>query len=305
MAYVTGSASSITDLLTALQSACTANGWTLTAGVLSRGDCHLKAAVSGSMLTLQAGLTDDGAGNLGTPSAVTYLQAPFTGEPIDYPCVYFAHVIGNEVYFVVRFHVDAYITLGFGQSPVPGLPGTGVWLCGNTTKQSSNIVFSTNSGDLYLSFDCAGMGLFSVRATYNPGQLPGQVHHGLDGGSWSQSSFGYGVGPNTGIDPGANASVGAIRLITNCQPNAWNGEAMLAPIQPVTSRGSGMISMVADLANARYVRLDNMPAETIIQLGSDKWRVYPWYRRNPSNRNVANGDTSSGTFGLALRYDGP
>ena len=48
MAYVSGNASSAADVLTALITACTANGWTNTSGVLSKGSVHVRPAIRGT-----------------------------------------------------------------------------------------------------------------------------------------------------------------------------------------------------------------------------------------------------------------
>lgn len=310
MAFATGSANSISDLLTALQNACTANGWTLTSGVLARGDCRVKAAVSGAMLTLQAGIGDDGAGNLVTPSPVTYLRAPLTAEPLTYPCVWFAHVSTSEVYFVVKCAVDAYIMVGFGQSPVSGLPGTGVWINGNSqvTSNSLQLINSGSSGSFYSANNAGSTstcGLFFSRSPNNQCALSHYVHHGLDGATWSSA---YG---NTnawgGLDLSTNATYGAIDLMTRCSPSAWNGETILVPVQPIVYRTSGFVSIIADLTDARFVRLDALLAEQVVTLGSDRWKMYPFYRRNVASRTPSTGNnlTHSGTFGIAIRYDGP
>jgi hypothetical protein len=307
MAFVTGSATSIDDLLTALQTACTANGWTLTAGVLARGDCHVKAAVSGAMLTLQAGIGDDGDGNLVTPSPTTYLRAPITAQPITYPATYFIHAVGDEVFMVVNYAINIYITIGFGQSPVPGLPGTGVWLSGNSQVTYTRFQFTDPPGYNGATAVSAAYGTCGLFATYSntsgSAAVCHFVHHGLDGADWSASAY----APNESWRPSskvATASHGAIQLMSMSSPSAWNGESILVPIQPAIGRESGMVSIVADLAHARYVRLDNIEAEQVITLGADRWRAYPWYQRDLDQRDPTYLLTS-GTYGLAFRYDGP
>lgn len=91
-------------------------------------------------------------------------------------------------------------------------------------------------------------------------------------------------------------------------PSAWNQESPLLPIQCTLVRASSKVSLVADIRNARYLRVDNHSPEQIIELGPDRWKIYPFYRKNTSARDgsvAPVGTDHTGTFGWAIRYDGP
>ena len=66
MAYITGSAASFADLQTAIQNACTANGWTLSSGILSKNGCFFQLVAGTSdgyaQLQLFGGTSQTGSG---------------------------------------------------------------------------------------------------------------------------------------------------------------------------------------------------------------------------------------------------
>lgn len=291
MAYMTGSANTLADLLTAIQTACTANGWTLAGSVLTKGTCYAKLQVSGSAITVQGGTGIDGGNNLtGVAPNPAYLRQ-IGAMPLAYPMTYFIHVLTapDEVYIVVNYSVSYYQYIAFGQSPVAGLPGTGNWFGAPYCDAASTRAFSTNSAGAIFFGAKTAVGLFLANTFYNPAPQNAYVHHNLDAAGWS------GVAD-------AGESIGTL---LDRQPNAWNGETALLPIQPALNRGSSKVSLLLDLAHARYLRNDNLAPQSIITLGSDRWRVYPWYALNATNRNGGFDVAHSGTLGFAVRYDGP
>lgn len=89
------------------------------------------------------------------------------------------------------------------------------------------------------------------------------------------------------------------------QPSVWNSEAVLLPIKAFIGRPSAKTSLGADMEFARRLRIDNLTPGDILVLGSDKWKIYPWYRKDVANRNGGIYANHSGTFGWAIRYQGP
>jgi hypothetical protein len=99
------------------------------------------------------------------------------------------------------------------------------------------------------------------------------------------------------------------KIMTKYSPNLWNDESVLTPCTPYVTRGSSKCSIVADIDILRYLRIDTHFAEDIITLGTDKWKVYPMYKRDTTTR-IDFGSSygpiqHSGTLAYALRYDGP
>jgi len=56
------------------------------------------------------------------------------------------------------------------------------------------------------------------------------------------------------------------------------------------------------MAHIRYVVIANLQPEDIITLGSDRWRVYPFFRKGAA---FAPAGQDTGYLGMAIRYDGP
>ena len=82
---------------------------------------------------------------------------------------------------------------------------------------------------------------------------------------------------------------------------------MLLPLRCYKERPSYKSSLIADLANARLVRINNLAPGDIVTLGAEKWKTFPWYRKDLSypNGGVTGNYNHSGTFGWAIRYQGP
>lgn len=296
MAYVTGSASDISQLHSAMLAALGANGWAVSGNIVSKGDCFVSVTVDAPNIRLvfQAGLGASGPTILDPAPSPVYFVKPTAAEAFVFPMVYHIHISGNEVYMVANWDLDKWLTVGFGQSPITGMPGKGVWVAGTAyTSIDAGGQFGWGGGSLAGNYyaaanNNANTGLFIVSGG-NGGGAGCYVHHGLPG--WS----------------GAGASLAktydACRQLTNFDNPATNatGQTILVPIQPYIERGSGKTSLVADLQAARYIRLDTLEPGDTITLGTDQWKVYPVYKKNGGARS--GGSLHSGTYGYAIRYE--
>ncbi|WP_297831671.1 hypothetical protein [Thermomonas sp.] len=334
MAYVTGSAASMSALLSALQGACTANGWTLSGNVLHKGSCYadLKLGQPGysygappvnGYLRLVAGNGIDGSNNItdAAPGAVflgPLRQAAYDSVPLtwSFPIEYHIHVLASpdEVWLWVRYETDYWQYMAFGRSPAPGCGGSGNW--------STALIGSTlGRGDCYDNV-CSGSGngvsgvgygsisrLCSIPFWWNQNSYSsgnGFVHGVIDNSSgaarWNVPLF--------ATDHGAAAWLTLYQLYNKCQ-SVWNDEAVLCPIQLAQQRPSNKISIIAEMQHARLTRNLYLQPGEIVALGLDKWKVYPTYRRNTDvTGDIApgggvDGASHSGTFAIAVRYDGP
>ena len=291
MPFVSGSANSLADLLAALQSACVANGYTLTGNVLSKGTLFAQVVISGSQLAVNAG-SGQSAGVLSGVSDVAPCLMGFTTSGTDlgtngftFPMTYYVHigVLPDEVYLFVNLNLTQYQYLAFGLSSVTGLTGTGNWFAASSpTGAQDNILIDIRSFGGYMGQGYIDAGLFQGLDGY-PSTQNGAVDHQLDSATWSVRG----------------AWLDAWTLLNN-SPSGWNGESILIPVTVYASRPSGFNSAVAELAHARFVMLDTLSDGQIITLGPDRWKVYPWWKRGL--RGVHTSDT--GTVGHAIRYDG-
>lgn len=298
MAFYTGGCTTATQLLTALTNACTDNGWTLSNGILSKEGCYVQPSLVNSILNVLGGNGQNGASITDTPSLPEKALFYSNLGNVTYPLTYHIHVIDKEVYLFVNYNVDYWSWIAFGQSPTAGLPGTGNWYAGlypmpsmgTTTGHTPSLLFSTR---------------IQSGTTGNTGQqISWFFHHGLDAYKWSLSGTQYG-NVNNGAWSAKPSQVSATLTVVPLlarQPNNWNGEAILLNISPSIYRPDGWFSVVGDLKHARYVRNTHYEDGQVITLGHEKWRIYPTLRKNTL---VPNGTTDhSGTFALAIRYDG-
>lgn len=291
MGYYNGTANDMTAVRSALVNACTLEGWAWNSSteMLSKGAMFLRLQIVSGCLTL-LGRTSAAAGD--TPAVLRI--APFTSVPVTFPVTYEIFVFAGEVYMVVNYSVDYYQWCAFGQSTVLGLPGSGMWVgasvCSLTQSSASTIIITEYTGSSY--YGCCPALFWNSGEGDRAGCF---VHSDLDtqGWWWSQSLAEAPVG--------IKAAMPLIGLL----PNAWNSEAVLLPIKAYKVRPSSKISLTADLEHARYTRIDNYAPGEIISIGSDRWKIYPWYRKNSSVRNGAAQINHTGTFGWAIRYEGP
>ena len=318
MAYITGSAASFADLQTAIQNACTANGWSLSSGILSKNGCffQLVAGTSGGYAQLQL---FGGTGQSGTtltgqpPSDYGAKICSNNGNVIAFPINYEIHLFTNpdEVYCIINYNSDFYQQLSFGKSDVPGIGGTGAWFTGakrsdQTLTDGTTFGFKVSMSASWpetvgtSSYDGYGCGLFFDNPNVSGRCFPSFVHTGLDATPWRSGQSG--TSALTGYR-GGGSQVGSLLMQL---PNLHNSANVLLPIKPVALRSSGGVTIIANPKNARYLRIDNVVPGEIITFGAEQWKCYPFYRKDSTVRNGvgSTGATHSGTFGYAIRYTG-
>ncbi|WP_339844286.1 hypothetical protein [uncultured Halopseudomonas sp.] len=308
MAYYNGSANSLTALRTALVDTCLLEGWSWdsTAEVLSKGVMFLRVTVDASNIWL-LGRTSSAAGD--APGWVrigrVFSRSGYPTYEITFPASYEIFVFEQEVYMVVNYDVDRYQWCAFGKSTVGGLAGTGMWVGASlaattvgtqgSSKTGPIYMFATGGGDAGNNAQVAPALCWGYNNAYNTAEN-WWLHSDLDGQGWFRSNDGsrydwIGVGP-------------AAPLISNL-PNRWNDESVLLPIRAYKARPEYYLSLVGDFAHCRYVRIDNYDPGQVITIGDESWKVFPWFRKNASARNGGNQVDHTGTFGWAIRYEGP
>lgn len=319
MAYITGSAASFADLKTAIENACTANGWTLSSGILSKNGCffQLVADTLGgyAQLKIFGGTSQTGTTLNGQPPSNYGAKiCSNNGNVISFPINYEIHLFTNpdEVYCIINYNSDFYQQLSFGKSDVPGIGGTGAWFTG-AKRSDQTLTDGTNYGfKVFMSpnwpenvgtspYDGYGCGLFFDNPAQGGSYYPSFIHTGLDATPWRSGQSGSSA--LTGYR-GAGTQVGSLLMQL---PNLYNNANVLLPIKPVALRSSGGVTIIANPKNARYLRIDNVVPGEIITFGAEQWKCYPFYRKNSTVRNGvgwSTGASHSGTFGYAIRYTG-
>lgn len=319
MPFYSGTANSYADLRGALFAACVANGWAQADGeTITKSSAVVRAVISTSSTdALGAGLVFQGAtglsgSNLVNPSRVR----PRFGSPHrtvnteTWPMIYSIHIFTDpdEVFLVAQFNVDTFYWAAFGVSSVPNLAGTGLWLSavsrtgtGPNTGAGGILITQTGGGgqQALVAGYSSGAAFWNTDPAATASYGNDTVHTRLETDGWAGS-----VG-TTVVRAGNVCAIHAVAPLMARQPNQWNGETVLLPIQVYESRAESKCSLVVDVRNARYVRIDNHEPGDLITLGDDRWRVYPFYRRDLIARNGGNAVNHTGTFGWAIRYDGP
>lgn len=292
MAYYSGQANSYAELLNVLVTSCVSQGWGWASEILSKGQIGIKLQVVSNHITALAG---NGNTLLNPAPAVVRLGA-LDGLTTTFPINYHLFIFENpdEVYCVVKNNIDKFLWLCFGKSSIP-LPASGVWVSATkaaTVSQSVNIGIDVG-GIGFVGTPTPSAPFWNTEVCYNS-----FLHHGLE----TQWNPNFGVAENVIGSVIANSHMNA--LISR-QPNAWNGESILLPITPLVLRSNSKKSQVAEIVNARFIRVDNYEPEQIITYGIDKWKVFPFYKKDLLNKDGGGYRDSSGTFGWAIRYDGP
>lgn len=300
MAYYSGTASSLADLRTALLTHAQADGWVLTGDVLSKAGVYFQIQVTADNITC---LGCESNAVLNPAPGVVMIGKIFAGggvnppRLISFPCNYEVFGFTQELYLVANYGVDTYQWMAFGKTSVPGIPGQGGW-CGAT---QGSAIYGSN-----VITDAIGIGL----------SLSGNYYHSTAALFWGTSGYwdpSRNCWVNSGLDLhgwkyGAAVDTVAIGVkhqntLIGLQPSVWNSESTLLPLRCCKERPSFKISLTVDLANARHIRIDNFTPGDILTLGADKWKVFPWYRKDGVARNGGSNINHTGTFGWAIRYE--
>ncbi|MDR0234622.1 MAG: hypothetical protein LBI31_07490 [Zoogloeaceae bacterium] len=318
MTYRTGIAQSFTDVRDAIVSAASDAGWTNHGGgALWRPGCAVKLTDTGTHLNLLGG-TDFANGDLVSPAPnvvrMGTLMENSVATPIAFPALYDVMAFPEEVYCFINHNVLEYQYLAFGQGNVPGLPGTGAWVSGTLyynsysgpaggfTGMYSFALGPTSGGAItpgsWQTIRSSGA-IFADQGNYSvsthAGQICGSfVHHGLTdavANPWSLGDILFGQGP--------------LAPLLEQQPSNWNEGAALLPLRAYLPRPGGFMSLVADLRYARNVRIDNLDPKAVYNLGTDRWKIFPWVKKELAARNGGGNINHSGTLGVAICYDGP
>lgn len=317
MAYFNGQASSYQELLQVLTDACVDQGYVWQDGILSKNKIFIKPFVStqitstqGLGLLLQGGTGKQGV-NLIDPSPeqprMGRMGAADKSSEVIFPCMYEIFIFDDpeEVYLIVNFSIDCFYYLAFGISKIL-LQGTGLWITGtmasfyqpstNSNSQGWSIGDSTGGVVNFVHSSGPFWRTVNLTSAFNRHEC---IHTGFNSQGWQAPTA------STTTAQGAFNAICSIVPLISRLPSAWSSESVLLPIQITNFVSASKTVHVADIKNARYLRIDSLEPKQIIQIGSDKWKVFPFFRKNSSERNGGIGVAHTGTYGWAIRYDGP
>lgn len=219
MPYYTGTANDWAALLSALQSACTSNGWTLSGDVLHKGNCHVQVLVSEysyvraiigggwptkddtRSLYIRPGSGVDGSGQLVDGAmCMPRVGGMYSGRasmdfdciPFTFPVEYDVHVNSDpdEVFLLVKHDVDYFQHLSFGHNPLAeATGGSGCWAAASLPPQidaatTSNPNVGFRSGSSHVAVWPVGGGQAAVAAPAPP-FFSAPYQNGQQAGAWA------------------------------------------------------------------------------------------------------------------------
>lgn len=323
MAYLTGLANNIGELWTALTDGLVANGWTLAAtNIYSKSGIYIQLVQTSNRIEVRGGTGESGGALTGAPASNgsydgTMSLAPIGATGLQYPANWYLHIhdTPDEVYFFVNESSNRWSWCAFGKSNVTTLPGSGNWYAASCAHKVNNVnsvsfrIEATLSG-CYSSVSCGAL-FWDTAPSGTTGNTVqpynATIDHGFDSNTWAKGGEDVGseASSSWAATPSRICGLAPKYKLLRAQPNAWNQQSILIRAQGLIHRGSGKFSLVVDPEHCRYLRNDNYNDGDIITLGPDKWKVYPFIKKNTSSRNGGASVTHSGTVGLAVRYDGP
>jgi len=288
MAYSNGTVTSLSELLTALTGACVTGGWTYAGGELSKHGCTFPVSVdvyATGYNRLRMQIKRPTTLNTSTVISIKELST----VSISYPAEYHIFTFDREVYLVLNIQPGAYAWMSFGASSI-SLPGSGAFLAASCADSTST-TYEAN----YPGFAWAGTATTTLRNSTI-------IDHGLTFPlEFYTDDFFYSMAL------GATEWYSGTYGIGKSQPNNFSGESILTPLRIFTEVSNTRFCLAYESAFARHVRIDNYEDEQIITYGTDKWMIFPWVKRNAATRTTMGRYTeqNSGTWGWAIRYEGP
>ncbi len=300
MPYQTGTTTSASDLKSIIETFAAANGWVgQGAPVVSYGQglgYFQLTAVTSDRLRMMGGNGVDGSGNLtGTPGYGGDIWLPSTAWPATYHL--FAHTNPVGLWCVVNYANEYYQWLGCGDITKYGAWTGGNWAGGFASSGSqSNTPYlmptqaGYQPGGIYVP--PAAPFYAGINGSVDPSNHGAWLHCELDGAIWP--------GNGTGSYPLFASYADPLH---QRMPSIWNSQSTLTPYWLWLPRSNGYGSILGHIEHLRSVRVDNYTPGDIITLGTAKWKVFPWWRKDTAARDGGNGTT--GTWGFALAYDGP
>lgn len=314
MAYYSGQASSYQELQNVLVNACVAQGWSWADGILSYSELFLKITSqvdlsNGQGLSIQGGTGKNGNnlinGSMVKPRIGDLAKAALIPN-ITFPIQFKIFIFDNpvECFLVIRFAVDRFMYLAFGMSTIKG---SSIWISGSISNK-----WNTETSQSYAKYNCfsgypSGGGQTGIVPSWslmtgffwkNEGDTDADLNNSAIYSEVDDIFWG-------GVNQIQLSASDAIQPLFSRLPSKWSDNSPLLPVQVSLSRPSNKKSIVTEIHNARYLRIDNYEPEQIITLGFDKWMIFPFHKKNITSKDAGYGIDHSGTLGWAIRYDGP
>lgn len=303
MAYQTGTVVSAADLAATIKSFAAANGWTLAGDVLSKGGAYVRITAPDATEVRIEGARN---GNFSAPDICPRYSMIYNTA---WPSVATYHLIAfanpDTVWCTINFAVTDHQHLGFGMLQKYGSWVGGAWFhaqhCGGNPYSKNLNVHSTVDGGTVSVFNTDGKEC-ALFWSQRDGQYVGKasmLHCELRGYVWDSSG---------GIDSSDLQTIHCptvLRPTHKCNPNAFNGQTVLSPFQLFLLNTDGHYMPIGHVDHVRWLKLSNYNPGDVLAIGPDRWKVYPWSRKDGALPDGSRYPSlSTGVLGVAVRYDG-
>lgn len=293
--YFTGTVNSNSDMLTAINNACVAAGWTLTSGVLTSGDVAVKLEVQTGRLMAQIGTGRSGSA-LVNPCVPKFGLGFSTGTgsagAIVYPATYHIFAFEDEVYVALNYRLDYYEWLCFGRAKdVPA--GEGQFMSGAITDQyaynaNENRLATVSATTTGIPGSTRGTDYQTTATTYTnqyyrPILLYSSnvvIRSSLRGSAeWLSSKNGTTAALVNQVF--AHTILGDIFLVYSPGDNFYT--AALCPLSFILPNPGGVngAKIFGRLDKIRLMRNDFVTPGDVVTFGSESWQCFPAIRRVP------------------------
>ncbi len=311
MAFQTGTASSFINLLDALRLFATANGWTQNQWTavgadqwlsLQKGSIYANLLASTTQIQMKGALGYSGASAWNAqPSTHPYAPKIRDGwyGAVAWPVTYwlFQHTSPDSIEVQIRYQPTRFQYLQIGtitkygtwpggeyycassESPTVGLDGTGA--------MAGQVPGACNFPGLFVS----KVGQFGYYAA------PDIIHAEIDSFTWGSATR-KAFAEDSEVGSEINAGKHAYPLPQRSN-SAFNGLTTLQPIELYMRRTDSLYSPLGRVEHVRYAIVTNHNAGDIIDIGGQKWMLFPWVEKGGPN------DAGGQHYGMAIKYDGP
>jgi len=301
MAFETGSATDVYDLLDKLRAFAVAQGWTVNRW--ANGDelclehnggywnCKAVDDLGGSSPYLSSYNTDDPGirvrGSTGFNSGSNWDAQPnvttsetgigvfVDGDVKGYWL--FADASATYIHLAARINTNTYCHLHLGHLSKLGTWTGGQYLAGTIARNGSS------AGDnITTSFARHGVGSGTIRADID-GASNAWQSLGDNPAGQLECSGGFGRNIQTGAD---NTLLGAL---LGSGPASWDGRSPMWPCPVLLQRPSNRHSIAGYPLDLRVLNVKNLAAERVLTYGSDEWMVFPFTRKHASEASYYGG----------------
>lgn len=316
MAYETGTATGATDLLDKLRLFAIAQGWTVNRWVswtsgyelcLQKGSAYfnLRSCQNGSLLvngstqSSKYGITLNGSdGYAGgsawdrqpgyaqraiTPSATDQYHAflPMVTNFGPFPAYHLFAPDSKTIYLELEISTGVFQRLGFGSLDLynPSTPGGGRFFYATGAEHVTNATTSSTwlGSEIGSTWSQEEVPFRAAEVPLSAGRSGSAVRCAFDAfNNWAGSGT---TSAATNLAQSCQGGGTHDRLIRDLAPNPLNNIGLLTPNVVSVNRANLYLHPIGVVPGMRYMDMTNYLPGDEFTLGSDTWKVFPWYNK--------------------------